>query len=93
MFKNTTDFTVLSVPPKYYIGNIGISITNPDLAEDLIEKLCLNRTEAYVSIGNMRTTVYANQHEDYHEVIEHSIMNLPDGMPLVWCVYNHNMFY
>lgn len=32
----------------------------------------------------MRTVRYANLHDDYLQVMQKSLMNIPDGMPLIW---------
>ena len=41
--------------------------------------------KGYVCVSNMRTVVAANRDPAYLDVMEHSILNVPDGTPLVWC--------
>lgn len=41
--------------------------------------------KGYVCVSNMRTVVAANRDPEYQDVMEHSLLNVPDGTPLVWC--------
>ena len=71
----------------YRIGKCLISITNQNDAISNIEDAALNNLNGYVCVSNMRMVRYANKTEnaDYLKVMANSLMNLPDGMPLVWC--------
>lgn len=69
---------------KYRIGKVFIAITTfVDLTNQLKE-LVLSRRGGYVCVSNMRTVRYANLHDDYLQVMQKSLMNIPDGMPLIW---------
>lgn len=69
----------------YRIGRVRISITNEDNAVQSIKELVYNNATGYVCISNMRTVAIANKDDKYHEIMENSLMNTPDGTPLVWC--------
>lgn len=69
----------------YRIGRVKISITDEDDAINRIKNLIRNGGTGYICVSNLRTVVIANKDDAYQEVMEHSLMNLPDGTPLVWC--------
>lgn len=69
----------------YRIGRVKISITNEDKAVQSIKDLVHNKAKGYLCISNMRTVAIANKDDKYQKVMEDSLMNTPDGTPLVWC--------
>lgn len=69
----------------YRIGRVRISITNEDDAVQYIKDAVCRKQKGYVCISNMRTVTIANKDDAYQEVMENSLMNTPDGTPLVWC--------
>lgn len=77
MYKSEQDF--------YRIGRVRISITNEEKAIESIKKCIHNNYKGYVCISNMRTVAIANKDDAYQEVMENSLMNTPDGTPLMWC--------
>jgi len=68
----------------YRIGRVRISITNEDNAIKSIIGFVKKKKGGYICISNMRTVSIANKNDKYQEVMENSLMNTPDGMPLVW---------
>lgn len=68
----------------YRIGRVRISITNEDDAVKSIINFVEEKKGGYICISNMRTVSIANRDDKYQEVMENSLMNAPDGMPLVW---------
>lgn len=70
---------------KYRIGKVHITITNPDDAKERIEEAALNGQGGYVCVSNMRMVKYAGKNPEYANLMEQSLLNVPDGMPLVWC--------
>jgi len=70
-------------PEFYLIGKIKVSVTNQDRC---IEKIVSEKDDKskYICVGNVRTTVFGNKNEKYQNTINGALMNLPDGMPLVW---------
>ena len=69
----------------YRIGRVRISITNEDEAVKSIIGFVKEKQGGYICISNMRTVSIANKDNKYYEVMENSLMNTPDGTPLVWC--------
>lgn len=70
---------------KYRIGNVYISNTNISNAVEFITDSALSRRGGYICVTNMRMIRYAGKHPEYSQLMNHSLMNLPDGTPLVWC--------
>lgn len=69
----------------YRIGRVRIHITNLiDCSKRIIECIDKNR-KGYVCVSNMRTVAIANTDDEYHQVMENSLFNAPDGTPLIWC--------
>ena len=69
----------------YRIGRVRISITNENDAVKFILEHVKGKKGGYICISNMRTVSIANRDDKYQEVMENSLMNTPDGTPLVWC--------
>lgn len=69
----------------YRIGRVRISVTDEDKSINSIKGFIRNGQKGYVCISTLRTVVVANKEDAYQEVMEHSLMNTPDGTPLVWC--------
>lgn len=69
----------------FRIGRVRISVTDEDRAISTIKEAIHNKQKGYVCISTLRTIVIANKDDKYQEVMENSLMNTPDGTPLVWC--------
>lgn len=69
----------------FRIGRARISITNENEAIEQIKGFIRQGRKGYVCVSTLRTVVLANKDDRYQEVMEHSLMNTPDGTPLVWC--------
>lgn len=69
----------------FRIGRVRISITNEEKAIQKIKETISLKIKGYVCISTLRTVVIANKDDQYQNVMENSIMNTPDGTPLVWC--------
>lgn len=69
---------------RFRIGKTYISVTNPDDAVARIERAVKEGIKGYVCVSNMRMVRYANKTIEYRKVMEDSLMNVPDGMPLAW---------
>ena len=70
---------------KYRIGKVYISATNIDEVINKILEYIHQGITGYICVSNMRTTVVAYQVKKYMQVMKNSLMNIPDGTPLVWC--------
>lgn len=69
----------------FRIGRVRISVTDEDKAIQSIKDAIHRKQKGYVCVSTLRTVVIANKDDHYQEVMEHSLMNTPDGTPLVWC--------
>lgn len=71
----------------YRIGRVRISVTNEESAIQTIKDAIHRQEKGYVCISTLRTVPQANKDDAYFEVMENSLMNTPDGTPLVWCAH------
>lgn len=69
----------------FRIGRTRILVTNQKDAANRVKQLVHDGKKGYICISTMRTVVIANDDNKYHEVMENSLFNTPDGTPLVWC--------
>lgn len=69
----------------FRIGRTRISVTDEDKAIESIKGFIHNGKKGYICISTLRTVPIANKDDRYFEVMEKSLMNTPDGTPLVWC--------
>lgn len=69
----------------YLIGRVPVAITDYDRTEDMIRSVIKDGHKGYICVSNMRTVTTANKDDKYYETMQHSLLNLPDGTPLVWC--------
>lgn len=70
---------------RYKIGKVYITATNPKDAKKRITEAALSGKGGYVCVSNLRMIRYAGGHPDYAELMGDSLMNFPDGKPLMWC--------
>lgn len=73
------------MPESYLIGKVPVHVTSVSDARDRILAAVAAGEKGYVCVSNMRTVVEANRDPEYLDVMEHSLLNVPDGTPLVWC--------
>lgn len=73
------------VPDFFRIGRARISVTDENRAINTIKEAIHNKKKGYVCVSTLRTVVVSNKKDEYQEVMENSLMNTPDGTPLVWC--------
>ena len=69
---------------KYRIGKVFIANTSLTNLVKYIKEHVKNGKGGFICVSNMRTVRYANLHDDYLHVMQKSLMNIPDGMPLIW---------
>ena len=75
----------MAVPAFFRIGRTRIFVLRQKEAADRVKQLIFEGKKGYICISNMRTVVIANNDDVYHNVMENSLFNAPDGTPLVWC--------
>ena len=69
----------------FRIGRTRISVTDEDKAIQTVVDAIREGKKGYVCISTLRTVPIANRDDSYWQVMENSLMNTPDGTPLVWC--------
>lgn len=69
---------------RYRIGITMVSITNIEKSINLIEETVNKGLNAQVCVLDFSAVCYANSHNDYNDIINKSLINNPDGIPLVW---------
>ena len=69
---------------RYRIGEVYISATNPQDAEERITLAARNGEKGYICVSNAYTVDVANADDDYLRVMNEAFMCLPDGTPLLW---------
>ena len=72
-------------PDVYRIGKVPVSVTSAEAVAEKVLSTIASGGKGYVCVSNMRTVVAANKDKAYLEVMEKSLLNTPDGTPLVWC--------
>ena len=70
---------------KWLDGKVPVHVTSVSDVRDRILAAVEAGEKGYVCVSNMRTVVAANRDPAYLDVMEHSLLNVPDGTPLVWC--------
>lgn len=69
----------------YRVGRVPIAITNYESTINKLGQTIQEGGKGYVCVTNMRTASLGNKDDGYYAVMEDSLMNVPDGTPLVWC--------
>ena len=69
---------------RFDVGAARVSSTTPCLTHELIKHLINREIKGYICVSNVRTVAFANQTPEYCQILNNSLMTLPDGMPLVW---------
>lgn len=70
---------------RFLIGKVPIDVVSVEAVCDIVKQSVKLRRKGYICVSNMRTVVAANSDPNYLEVMNHSMLNTPDGTPLVWC--------
>lgn len=68
----------------FRIGKTFITITTPVDAQNRIVQAVKEGRNAYVCVSDPRTVDLASKDAKYREVMDHSMMNTPDGQPVMW---------
>lgn len=69
----------------YYIGRVPIAVSDYGKTIEYLHNTIMNGGKGYVCVSNMRTVTFANEDRNYFQTMEQSLLNVPDGTPLVWC--------
>ena len=68
----------------FRVGRVRISVTDEEKAIQTMKEAVHRKQKGYVCVSTLRTVVIANKDDKYQTVMENSLMNAPDGTPLVW---------
>ena len=69
---------------RYRIGKVYVNITDPERAKRQGKEAVAERRGGYITLSDVRSVSYANEHPDYCEVLNNSTYTFTDGMPLIW---------
>jgi len=69
---------------RYRIGKVYVNITDPDKAKGQVMEVVAEKRGGYITLSDVRSVSYANEHPDYCEVLNNSTYTFTDGMPLIW---------
>ena len=69
---------------KFRIGKTFITITTPLDAQERITRAVQEGQNTYVCVSDPRTIDLASKDIKYREVMANSMMNTPDGQPVMW---------
>ena len=69
----------------FRIGRARVFITNYDNVISNVRSAILSNKKGYICVSNLRTIAIDNNDDGYHKVMESSLINTPDGTPLIWC--------
>jgi N-acetylglucosaminyldiphosphoundecaprenol N-acetyl-beta-D-mannosaminyltransferase len=73
------------MPPRFYIGKMGISVVSLEEAMRLLDDRVREGRPAYVCAANVEATVLSQRDPQFCRIQNESFMTLPDSMPLTWC--------
>mgnify|MGYP004438712045 CR=1 FL=1 len=70
---------------RFRVGKVFISCVTPQMAELKIDETLKSKGKEYICISTARTVNTANSDADYQKIMNNSLLNTTDGMPLIWC--------
>jgi N-acetylglucosaminyldiphosphoundecaprenol N-acetyl-beta-D-mannosaminyltransferase len=73
------------LPPRFFIGRMGISVVTLPEAVQLLDRRVRRRLPAYVCAANVEATVLSQRDPAFCRIQNDSFLTLPDSMPLTWC--------
>ena len=63
---------------------VGISPLNIPLAISAMGRAIANRTKGYICVSGVHGVSEAQENPAFRTILNHSFLNTPDGMPMVW---------
>jgi N-acetylglucosaminyldiphosphoundecaprenol N-acetyl-beta-D-mannosaminyltransferase len=63
---------------------VGINAINLDSAVDIISHALKQRAKGYVCVTGVHGVSEAQQDQEFRRILNNSMLNTPDGMPMVW---------
>ena len=75
------------LPGRFAAGKLQISKTTLHNALQVIRQSITSNHFNYICVTNVRTAWITQHDEEYLRIQNHSLLTLPDGMPLVWMAH------
>jgi N-acetylglucosaminyldiphosphoundecaprenol N-acetyl-beta-D-mannosaminyltransferase len=76
----------LGLPDRVALVNVPIAVTDYEGTLDLIDEHVAQRRPGYVCVANVHTVMAAGEDPQLRSALAGSVINVPDGMPLVWAL-------
>ncbi len=77
--------TIANRPPeRVNVLGVGLSAINLDSALEAIGAALANRTKGYICVTGVHGVMEAQDDARFRDILNHSFLNTPDGMPMVW---------
>lgn len=80
----TVDHPIVSSPPRVNVLGVGISALNLETAVATIAHALERKQKGYVCVTGVHGVSEAQEDRKFHQVLNGSFLNTPDGMPMVW---------
>jgi N-acetylglucosaminyldiphosphoundecaprenol N-acetyl-beta-D-mannosaminyltransferase len=71
-------------PPRVNILGVGVHALNLRSAVDVLRTTIANRTKGYVCVTGVHGVCEAQSDPAFRSILNHALLNTPDGMPIVW---------
>jgi N-acetylglucosaminyldiphosphoundecaprenol N-acetyl-beta-D-mannosaminyltransferase len=71
-------------PPRVNILGVGVHALNLRSAVLVLQSAIANRTKGYVCVTGVHGVSEAQTAPSFRAILNHALLNTPDGMPLVW---------
>jgi N-acetylglucosaminyldiphosphoundecaprenol N-acetyl-beta-D-mannosaminyltransferase len=76
----------LRLPESVTLVDVPIAVTTYDGTLELIDQHIAQRRPGYVCVANVHTVMAAGEDPQLRSALAGSVINVPDGMPLVWAL-------
>src|SRR5215472_7576382 len=83
MTENLESVSLIKQPRANVLG-VGVSAINLDSAVATIMEAAERRTKGYVCVTGVHGVSEAQTNRAFRNILNHSFLNTPDGMPMVW---------
>lgn len=74
--------------PRYHVQGVGLSALTLDQARDLVVGTRGRKNLGYLCACTTHMIGEARRDPAYRQILNHSWLTTPDGMPLVWCAHH-----
>jgi N-acetylglucosaminyldiphosphoundecaprenol N-acetyl-beta-D-mannosaminyltransferase len=74
----------LSPGRRVNVLGVGLSVLNLELAARAVERALAEKNKGYVCVTGVHGVMEAQKDPAFRAILNHSFLNTPDGMPMVW---------